>query len=202
MSLITRFLRLGIAVGVAAGMLLSAAAKEIVVTSSYDEATATWVGDVVALTNALKTVAQNDVITLSKGVYSIAFMTNSPMYGTSAGAGYGFALLSVNQKNVTIRGESGDPEDVVIDATGSDCRAIMNNSTGTKFLDLTVKGGSAGSKCAPYNHQRGGGLMFASSGVVSNCIFTANYAARGGGAISPKKDATSGTVMDSLFYGN
>ena len=63
----------------AVAMCIGAHGADVTIPSTYDSATDTWVGDVDALTNALKTCSAGDTISLSKGVYDISFMTNSPM---------------------------------------------------------------------------------------------------------------------------
>ena len=200
MSRIMSFVRVVTAASVAVGLLSSTMAKEITVPSSYDEETGTWIGDVVALTNAIKSVAESDTITLSKGIYSIAFLTNSPMYAESVSKSYGLALISTGgKKKVKFRGATGNPKDVIIDATGSGLRAMALSGADSIVMNLTVKGGYVGDGGAGYNFRNGGGLLFSSDGIVSNCIFTANYAQRGGGAVGGPQDTKRGSVFDSVL---
>lgn len=173
--------------------------KTWTIPSAYDEETATWIGDTVALTNAIKNVKANDVITLSKGVYDVSFLKDSPLY---SGGNYGVALLSTGGKDgVTIRGATGNPEDVVLDGKGL-CRVMSVNNETSKVRDLTINGGYVAGDIAAYNYRTGGGVLFASAGSVSNCIFSSCYASRGGGAVSGPFNTKRGYVYDCRFYGN
>ena len=171
--------------------------------STYDAPSGKWIGDVIALTNAIHNLANGGEIILSRGEYDVSFLSGTPMYGSSAGKDYGVALLCSNGKSgVTIRGETGRPEDVVIDGKNCGIRVFALNGANSVFRDITVKGGVADALCAPYNYRNGGGVLFASAGTVSNCIFTACTASRGGGAVSAPYEALRGTVLDCVLYGN
>lgn len=64
---------------IAAGMAISARAATFTVTSSYDEATGQWIGNVTELTNRLYNCGTWNTVVLQRGVYDVSFMTNSPM---------------------------------------------------------------------------------------------------------------------------
>ena len=57
------------AVVAASHILLSA---DVTIPSTYDEVRGEWVGDVVALTNAIANIKAYDRIILSKGVYDLS----------------------------------------------------------------------------------------------------------------------------------
>ena len=183
-------------------------AEDVTVPSTYDEATDTWIGSFVALTNAIKNQVAGQTIYLSKGMYDLSSLSDDrkPM---SNGAGYGDALIGVYRSNARLVGATGKPEDVVLFATNSDYRIINLYATGAQLHGVTVKGGyantnnvskSSGSYIAGY--MAGGGVMLISDNtVVSNCHFTANRGRGAAGAISGN-NKYQGTVYDSVFYGN
>ena len=175
---------------------------DVTIPSTYDAETDTWIGDVVALTNALKNVVKNQTITLSKGVYDLSVLAESPMV-TDAG-GYGTALIRTGAEKVTIRGETDDPKDVVLDGTGANTRLIYISGANAGVMNVTIRGGRfTGDECARYNYRNGGGVVFASEGAfVSNCIFTACYSERAGGAASGPYNTHRGRVIDCLLFGN
>jgi hypothetical protein len=178
------------------------AAEETVVPSRYDEEMGVWIGDVVALTNAIKNVAASGTITLKKGIYDVSFLADAPMYG-KPDKDYGAALLSSGGKQkVVIRGATGNPDDVILDGKGV-FRVISLNGEVSQLRDLTVRNGRVDSNVAPYNYRTGGGVLFASSSTsVSNCIISGCYASRGGGGAAGPYDTKRGAVYDSRFYGN
>ena len=55
------------------------------VTSRYDEDTGRWIGDVDGLTNAFANAKAYETIVLSKGVYDLSPVTNSPLYSANGG---------------------------------------------------------------------------------------------------------------------
>jgi hypothetical protein len=116
------------------------AAEETVVPSRYDEEMGVWIGDVVALTNAIKNVAASGTITLEKGIYDVSFLADAPMYG-KPDKDYGAALLSSGGKQkVVIRGATGNPDDVILDGKGV-FRVISLNGEVSQLRDLTVRNG-------------------------------------------------------------
>ena len=185
----------------------AAFADDVTVPSTYDAETDTWIGDVVALTNALKNAVNDQTIYLSKGVYDISALSDdrAPMHTT----GYGNALLGLDKANERLVGATGKPEDVVIMATNSDYRILNLAAAGTQLHNVTVKGGYANTNGVSkskgefiHGYMAGGGVMFiGGSTVVSNCHFTANRGRGAAGAISGP-NGYGGTVYDSVFYGN
>ena len=175
---------------------------DVTIPSTYDEASGKWIGDVVALTNALKNVVKNQTITLSKGEYDLSVLAEAPM--VSDAGGYGTALIGTGAEKVTIRGETGNPKDVVLDGTGANNRLIYIYGANAGVMNVTIRGGHfAGAECARYNYRNGGGVVFASEGAfVSNCIFTACYSERAGGAASGPYNTHRGRVIDCLLFGN
>ena len=160
------------------------------------------IGDVDALTNALKTCSAGDTISLESGIYDIAFMTNSPM----STSGYGTSLLVLNKKNLTLKGATGDRDDVMIKANGDKYSLINLESAGCVVRDLSLSGGFANTAGAD-NNKTGGGVHFmVDDAMVSNCVITAcrSASANGGGAVSGvySYKRTSGTCYDCLFHGN
>ena len=93
---------------------------DVTVPSSWNEEKQAWLGDVDALTNALKNATANQKIYLSKGIYDLSPITNAPLCQAN-GWGYGAALLGLSWlKNVKIIGATGNPADVVLAAKNSD----------------------------------------------------------------------------------
>ena len=79
---------------IASAVVLSVSyGADVTVPSTWDEATQMWIGDVDALTNALRNAVNNQTIYLSKGVYDLSPLTNAPMYKAD-GSGYGAAPTS------------------------------------------------------------------------------------------------------------
>ena len=160
------------------------------------------IGDVDALTNALKTCSAGDTISLSKGIYDIAFMTNSPM----STSGYGTSLLVLNKKNLTLKGATGNRDDVMIKALGDKYSLINVESAGCAVRDLSLSGGFSNTAGAD-NNKTGGGVHFlAQDALLSNCVVTAcrSASANGGGAVSGvySHGVPYGTCRDCLFHGN
>lgn len=187
------------AVVAASHILLSA---DVTIPSTYDEVRGEWVGDVVALTNAIANIQAYDRIILSKGVYDLSPVTNAPMYSAN-GSGYGAALLCAKEAGVQILGATGSPADVILKAVDSQYRILCLNSNKSRLCHVTVMGGNASSAhISTYFYRRGGGVLLSSdSAVVSNCVFTANCAENSGGAVAGL-DNSSATVQDCVFYGN
>ena len=179
----------------------TAVAEEYVVESVYDQELGYCVGNVHQLTNYIVTAKNKDVITLSNGVYDVSFLVDSPMYGSDKNSGYGLGLLSVKGKSLTIKGFTGNPEDVIIDGKGS-FRVFAINNDDAWLRDLTIKGGYVGATCAPYNYRTGGGVLFANNASISNCIITSCRAERGGGGAAGPYDTVRGSIYDCRFDSN
>ena len=135
----------------------SVLAEEIIVPSTYDEEAGCLIGDVVALTNAIHNVQENGVIVLSNGVYDVSFLTNAPS-GTYDSNNAGLSLLTSGGKSgVTIRGFTGNPEDVVLDGNGACYRVIALNAANVSLRDLTVRGGNASAKTSNKDNYKNAG---------------------------------------------
>lgn len=177
----------------------STSGATVTVPSTYDEASGQWIGDVVALTNALATTAKNSTIFLEKGVYDLTPLKDSPMYVNST---YGNAILKAKNAGIKIKGQTGNPADVILTVSDTTIRVlVLNGSTGCGVYDLTITGGNATSGSS--NYRTGGAVGLDSSTVVSNCVFYGNKASTAGGAASGlSADGKKGTVYDCVFYGN
>ena len=94
----------------------AAFANDVTVPSTYDAEKDAWIGDFVALTNAIKNQVANQTIYLSKGMYDLSSLSDDkvPMHG---GNGYGNALIGLHKENARIVGATGKPEEVVLFAT-------------------------------------------------------------------------------------
>jgi len=178
-------------------------ADDVTVPSTYDAETDTWIGDVVALTNALKNATANQIIYLEKGVYDLSPVTNAPMFKAD-GSAPGAALIFLGKSGMRLVGKTGNPKDVVIKAVDSEYRILAIDVSNAGVYNVTIAGGNAaGAHISTWGWRRGGGVVLSGSGTVaSNCIFTANKAEVGGGAVLGHKDSRTGTVYDSVFYGN
>lgn len=167
-----------------------------------DPETGMQIGDVDALTNALKTCSAGDTISLSKGIYDVSFMTNSPM----STSGYGKSLLALNKENLTLIGATGNRDDVLITTQGGIHSLINIESSGDAVRDLSLSGGYAASANADNNKVGGGVHFLANNAMLSNCVVTACRAAsgNGGGAVAGvySQGVPYGTCYDCLFHGN
>jgi hypothetical protein len=154
------------------------------------------------LTNAFKNVTASQKIYLSKGIYDLSPLTNAPLYAPS-GNGYGAALLGFPWiKNIKVIGATGNPRDVVLMAKDSKYRILALSPPNSELYNVTITGGMADSTHVDsYNYRRGGGVLLGHQNIVSNCIFYANKASVGGGAISGANNYF-GNVYDCVFYGN
>lgn len=193
-----------IALGFSVSFCAMVHGADVTIPSAYDEATGTWIGDVPALTNAIKNAVANQKIILSKGVYDLSPLTNAPMYNAS-GSGYGAALIGGFPwvRNVKVVGETGNPEDVILTAVDSEYRILILNSPGASLYNVTISGGNAGAAHINTYTYRRGGAVFAGGGgsIISNCVFHGNRA-MSGGAVGAPQDSTDNFVYASVFYGN
>ena len=189
--------------GLVAAACIGAQGADVIIPSTYDSETDTWIGNVDAFTNAVATAVAGQTIILSKGIYDLSPVTNAPLY-SAGGGGYGAALIGFPWvKNVSIVGATGNPADVVLFAKDSQYRIIMLNAPGVTLRNVTVTGGNATSvHVGTYNYRRGGGAMLGhADSVISNCVFYGNKADVAGGAVSGA-NALMGKVYDTVFYGN
>ena len=172
-------------------------------TSNYNEAKQEWyVGDVVALTNALANVKEKDTVILSEGEYDLSVLAASPM--VSSKDGYGTALIATGAKNVKICGKTGKPEDVILDGKGVNTRIVYISGKNSGVMNVTIRGGRmVAEACDTQGYRSGGGVMFASDYTfVSNCIITACYSDRAGGAVSGPNNTRRGRVLDCILFEN
>ena len=114
----------------------------------------TEVGSITDLAGALASAQAGDVIVLKEGEYPLA------------------ATLVID-KPVVVRGETGNPEDVVLDAGGA-CRAVQL-SNGAVLENVSVKNGKLTSNA------NGAGVLI-SSGVLRNCVVSGCSGTNGKGA--------------------
>lgn len=120
-------------------------------------------GDAPTIQAALDAAAVGDTIILESGTY----------------AGTGNRDLSFGGKAVTVRGNTGDPADVVIDCGGSPGTAhrgfvFANGESRLAVVrHLTISGGDTDGD--------GGGIWCSSSPTIEGCVVTGNSAWRGAG---------------------
>lgn len=176
------------------------------ISSRYDETTGKWIGNVTELTNALTQSASGAVINLAKGVYDLSVLTNAPMY-EAGGGGSGAALLCSGRNSKTyrmIKGATGDPKDVILDAKNVPYRIIAMNGKNSKLYHVTLTGGNAASSHITSEAWRIGGavVMTVDAVTISNCVFHGNTAAMRGGAVAGGSSGRYGKVYSSVFYGN
>ena len=148
-------------------------------------------GDVDALTNALKTASAYDTVRLSAGTYDLSPLANAPM-ANADGDGYGAALLSLGVAGLHLMGATGDPKDVILEATDSECRLLLISYNSCKVSGLTLSGGNAAAAHITKSdkYKRGGGVFICGNNtIVSNCVFTGNRAHLDGGAVATVGDA-------------
>lgn len=114
---------------------------------------------------------------------------------------------------VSFRGETGNPEDVVL--VGTTNRILYLGSDGNLTISgITFKNGDCRNNVieknnAPYDLQDGGAICLRgdkSPAVISNCVFVGNKAASHGGAIGNYYSLVSGryagTFIDCVFSNN
>lgn len=148
-----------------------------------------WVDAATNIQSAIDEAGNGDTVLISNGTYYLD----------------GQILVSANKTNVCIRGFSGAPEDVVIDAHNFSGKPVTNrcmivNGNQIRLEALTFTNGRA---LGPEVWDRyGGGLLIQNSGKTShvdNCRFVGNSALYGGGV-----GLIYGTVTlrDCLFLDN
>ncbi len=188
---------------------LTAFGGTITVPSTRDEATGQWIGDVTGengLTNALGRAKSGDVVALSKGIYDLTALAAGDFVmrkGDSTSQSYAVgSIISAMAEGVTLKGETGDPADVLIKVDDNEKYRIYHPAKNGKVFHVTMTGGTASSTCCGgYNFRSGGAIGMASDVVVSNCVFYGNKAARHGGAVGGGT-AKIGQVWNCVFYGN
>ena len=110
-------------------------------------------------------------------------------------------------KGITIRGQSGNPDDVVL--IGSTNRILYVKATGVRIEGITFKNGRNTSSMKGYNTSAskvwGGGIylgLASNECKIANCTFTNNIAYRGGALASYKPGDTTTTITGCRFLGN
>lgn len=100
--------------------------------------------------------------------------------------GTGNKSVVINNKSLTIRSDSGDPEDVVIDCQDSGRAFRVTPSSSVTFEGLTFRNGDATDEANPKD---GGAIQSDGDGqdfTIRNCVFE-NCHAESGGAIDLEK---------------
>ena len=190
-----------VAVAATLAFTSSLRATSTTIPSTYDELSGKWIGDVVALTNAITNIADNDEIILSRGEYDVSVLTNAPLFVSTY---FGNALIcTVGKTGVTIKGATGNPEDVVIDGRNCGTRVFVLNGSNPCLRDVTVKDGYVDTAVS-YNWRIGGGVLITTtSGIVSNCVFRGCSSSLRGGAVGGRYDMDAiGNVLDCIFACN
>lgn len=110
-------------------------------------------------------------------------------------------------KTITIRGQSGRPEDVVFIANGN--RIMYVNAPGCMIGGITFQDGTCQNNTitnqAPKETGYGGAIYLAQTDnecLVMNCRFEGNGALRGGAIASAKIGESSSIVDNCVFAGN
>lgn len=109
---------------------------------------------------------------------------------------------------ITLRGETGNPDDVVL--VGNANRILYLGQNGNTIQGLTFKNGDCTgySKRSeePYDQMRGGAICFrrsSDSTTIRNCAFLSCRSEQGGGACAEySNNSTGGKYYDCLFDGN
>ncbi|USN97865.1 MAG: hypothetical protein H6810_06610 [Phycisphaeraceae bacterium] len=103
--------------------------------------------------------------------------------------------INLNGKAITLRSDSGDPADTIINGNGAThvVQCVSGEGTGTVLSGFTITGGNA-----PGGY--GAGMLnIGSSPTVTDCVFSGNTAGFGGGMYS---DGGSPTVTNCDFDAN
>ena len=99
---------------------------------------------------------------------------------------------------VTLRGATGDPTEVVIDAARQGrCLYGTDLAAATRIADLTLRNGLSTAGTTPHRSWGGGLYVEGGEPAIENCIFAANEAAIGGGAFI---DGTGTPRLDRCVF--
>lgn len=135
---------------------------------------------------AMDSCVIGDVVVLQPGTYTDCTAFSNGVYH-----------IAVLPEGVSVRGATGDPADVILDAgyVGR-CFEVRNNTEDFSIENITMRRGRAVSPLGK------GGAVFGmfSNMTFRNCVFDSNYADFGGGAISAGYGEL--TLEDCLFTGN
>jgi ASPIC and UnbV/FG-GAP-like repeat/Right handed beta helix region len=136
--------------------------------------------------SAMDSCVTGDVVVIEPGLYEdCTHLSNGVLH---------IAVLPVG---VSVRGATGDPADVVLDAGYlGRCFEIRNNTEAFSIEGITMRRGRAVSPLGK------GGAVFAmfSDPVFRHCVFDSNYADFGGGGISAGYGNL--TLENCVFKGN
>ena len=177
-------------------MLISAS---VTLTVWVSFAGTTSVATIDELTNAVAKAGSGDEIILKKSGSPYRFASDCRL------SAYGHLATS---KDIILRGESGDPKDVVIEGNANRILYCDGNCSAAVIRDLTFCNGDARNLSGQPN---GGAIQLCknqSTSVISNCIFTGNAAYRGGavGIYQLPEGGTSaryvGACIDCIFSNN
>jgi len=145
-------------------------------------------GDYATIQAAIDAAYYGDVIELTDGTFRGAGNRDVDFLG----------------KVITVRSQSRNPEDCIIDCEGSSGDPhrgfiFQSGEDSQSVLEgVTITGG--------YQTLRGGGLIcFQSSPTIQDCIFTGNAAAPEGGGVGGGLECLTGsspTIINCVFYGN
>ncbi len=142
----------------------------------------------------------------------IVIAANAEPYDLSAASMSRAGHLIAN-KRITLCGATGDPRDVVLQASGN--RILYLNAAGCTISGITFKGGdctgNTDSSSSPLENRRGGAICFGGTtkdpASISSCVFTGNRASSGG-AVSSYYVANldyerwAGQFFDCVFTNN
>ena len=137
---------------------------------------------VTALTNALANCGNNDIVTLSSGVYDLAGIVShsNETYGASH-------LLTPSSKTITLRGDpSLDREDVVLKGDGT-ARILFLKKVGCKIENISFTNGFA--KTGAVVHTDASLPGKAGLCDLSNCVFRCNVS-----------DSNAGVAYGATLY--
>jgi len=145
-------------------------------------------GDFPTIQAAIDAAVDGDIIELTEGTF----------------IGEGNRDVLVQDKNITIRSQSGDPATCIIDPEGGEGvtrRAFVLQFTGPNFVieNITISGGSAlGGSGSRY----GGAILLVegASPTITGCVFASNQAERGGAVYA--HNGCESVFTDCTFEGN
>lgn len=106
-------------------------------------------------------------------------------------------ILVFQRENLVIRGETGNPDDIIIDVQGADRAFKLRNSPSVVLRDLTIRNGVAISR-PDEDDLHGGAVYIFEGGQVENCIIENSTANFGGGV----RIRGGGSVRNSIFRNN
>lgn len=189
--------------GIIAGAALLATIGTSYVLLKGRESGIITVSNVYELQNALRTARDGDVIVVTKkgSPYHISELpcmnTNGYLYVTNS---------------ITIRGETGNPDDVVITRKNEydylTNRIFYIKAQGCKIDGMSIEYGN----CTTNEYHKYGGGVYRGGAIylalatneclISNCNFSNNVAQSGGAIACSRRDDDSTTISGCVFNGN